>query len=75
MDAPVDLVFVLYHAHFERHFVAYLQRCFSYENLDFWLAAVQYLKTKSRERRKVMAQEMLTTFFHQGTRFLCFLLI
>jgi hypothetical protein len=57
---------VLYHPQFERHFVEYLQRSFSCENLDFWLAAVQYLKTKSRERRKVMALEMLATFFHQG---------
>lgn len=65
MDSPLDLVFVLYHSYFERHFVEYLQRCFSSENLDFWLAAVQYLKTKSREKRKVMAQDMLTTFFHQ----------
>lgn len=66
-DAPLDLVYVLYHREFEKKFREYLQKTFSSENFNFWIAAIQYSKTKNLQFRIEMAASLVETFFSEGT--------
>lgn len=65
-DSPLDLVYVLYHREFEKKFREYLEKTYCSENFNFWVAAVQYSKTKNAQFRIEMATTIMETFFNDS---------